>query len=118
MAGTGSMLPPGRYLATTCPGALRCRRRADRAGSTAATAAKPGAHVGRAGARRRRSGYGPVGSLCGGILATRIGVQDQRRPTVRAAFVTELGPPENIQVGELPTPEVSAFDVLVQTRAL
>jgi NADPH:quinone reductase-like Zn-dependent oxidoreductase len=37
---------------------------------------------------------------------------------LRAAFVTELGPPENIQVGELPTPEVSAFDVLVRTRAL
>jgi hypothetical protein len=54
----------------------------------------------------------------GGILATRIGVQDQRPPTLRAAFVTELGPPENIQVGELPTPEVSAFDVLVRTRAL
>ena len=37
---------------------------------------------------------------------------------MRAAFVTELGPPDNIQVGELPTPEVSAFDVLVRTRAL
>ena len=37
---------------------------------------------------------------------------------MRAAFVTELGPPESIQVGQLPTPEVSAFDVLVRTRAL
>jgi NADPH:quinone reductase-like Zn-dependent oxidoreductase len=37
---------------------------------------------------------------------------------MRAAYITELGPPENIRVGELPMPEVGASDVLVQTRAL
>jgi NADPH:quinone reductase-like Zn-dependent oxidoreductase len=36
---------------------------------------------------------------------------------MRAAYVTELGPPENIQIGELPIPEVGPFDVLVQTKA-
>lgn len=37
---------------------------------------------------------------------------------MRAACVTELGPPENIRVGDLPTPTVSAFDVLVEVQAL
>jgi NADPH:quinone reductase-like Zn-dependent oxidoreductase len=37
---------------------------------------------------------------------------------MRAAFITELGPPENIHIGDLPTPPVSARDVLVHTRAL
>lgn len=37
---------------------------------------------------------------------------------MRAAYVTELGPPENIRVGELPMPPVSAFEVLVRTHAL
>jgi NADPH:quinone reductase-like Zn-dependent oxidoreductase len=37
---------------------------------------------------------------------------------MRAAYVTELGPPENIRVGELPTPVVSVHDVLVRTQAL
>ena len=35
-----------------------------------------------------------------------------------AAYVTELGPPENIVVGELPEPTLSALDVLVQTQAV
>lgn len=37
---------------------------------------------------------------------------------MRAAYVTDLGPPENIRVGELPPPNVGASDVLVHTRAL
>jgi NADPH:quinone reductase-like Zn-dependent oxidoreductase len=36
---------------------------------------------------------------------------------MRAAYVTELGPPENIRVGPLPTPEATAAGVLVHTRA-
>lgn len=37
---------------------------------------------------------------------------------MRAAYVTELGPPENIQLGELPEPKLGALDVLVRTQAL
>lgn len=37
---------------------------------------------------------------------------------MRAAFVTELGPSENIQVGELAEPRLGALDVLVRTQAL
>jgi NADPH:quinone reductase-like Zn-dependent oxidoreductase len=36
----------------------------------------------------------------------------------RAAFVTELGPPENIQVGRLDVPAIGATDVLVRTEAV
>ncbi|MBO0687799.1 MAG: alcohol dehydrogenase catalytic domain-containing protein, partial [Candidatus Dormibacteraeota bacterium] len=37
---------------------------------------------------------------------------------MRAAYVTELGPPENIQLGELAEPKLGALDVLVRTQAL
>lgn len=37
---------------------------------------------------------------------------------MRAAYVTELGSPENIQVGELDVPTLGALDVLVRTQAL
>jgi NADPH:quinone reductase-like Zn-dependent oxidoreductase len=37
---------------------------------------------------------------------------------MKAAYVTELGPPEHIRVGDLPTPEVGTSDVLVRTQAL
>lgn len=37
---------------------------------------------------------------------------------MRAAYVTELGPPENIEVGELAEPTLGAFDVLVQPQAM
>lgn len=37
---------------------------------------------------------------------------------MRAAYVTELGPPDNIRVGELPDPEPGSFEVLVRTQAL
>ncbi len=37
---------------------------------------------------------------------------------MRAAYITELGPPENIRVGDLPVPDPGTFDVIVQTRAL
>lgn len=37
---------------------------------------------------------------------------------MRAAYVTELGPPENIQVGELAEPRLGASDVLVRTQAM
>ena len=37
---------------------------------------------------------------------------------MRAAYVTELGSPENIQVGELGEPTLGALDVLVRTQAL
>lgn len=37
---------------------------------------------------------------------------------MKAAYITDLGPPENIRVGELPAPKVSASDVLVHTQAL
>jgi NADPH:quinone reductase-like Zn-dependent oxidoreductase len=37
---------------------------------------------------------------------------------MRAAYVTELGPPEHIRVGDLPTPQAGASDVLVRTQAL
>ena len=35
-----------------------------------------------------------------------------------AAYVTELGPPEHIQVGQLPVPALGPTDVLVRTDAL
>src|SRR5512146_952654 len=38
--------------------------------------------------------------------------------TTRAAYVTELGPPESIRVGELPAPQLSTSEVLVRTQAL
>jgi NADPH:quinone reductase-like Zn-dependent oxidoreductase len=37
---------------------------------------------------------------------------------MRAAYVTELGLSQNIRIGELPRPSVSASDVLVRTQAL
>jgi NADPH:quinone reductase-like Zn-dependent oxidoreductase len=37
---------------------------------------------------------------------------------MRAAYITEPGPPEDIRIGDLPTPQVSASDVLVRTEAL
>jgi NADPH:quinone reductase-like Zn-dependent oxidoreductase len=37
---------------------------------------------------------------------------------MRAAYVTEFGPPGSIRVGDLPTPDVGACDVLVRTGAL
>jgi NADPH:quinone reductase-like Zn-dependent oxidoreductase len=37
---------------------------------------------------------------------------------MRAAYVTELGSPANIQVGELAEPKLGALDVLVRTQAL
>ena len=37
---------------------------------------------------------------------------------MRAAYVTELGAPENIVLGELPEPTLGALDVLVRTEAL
>jgi NADPH:quinone reductase-like Zn-dependent oxidoreductase len=37
---------------------------------------------------------------------------------MRAAYVTELGSAEKIQIGELPRPTVGASDVLVRTQAL
>lgn len=37
---------------------------------------------------------------------------------MRAAYVRKLGPPENIEVGELAEPALGAFDVLVRTQAL
>ncbi|HTW98481.1 MAG TPA: NADPH:quinone reductase [Acidimicrobiales bacterium] len=37
---------------------------------------------------------------------------------MRAAYVTELGSPERITVGELPEPALGALDVLVRTKAL
>lgn len=37
---------------------------------------------------------------------------------MKAAYITELGPPEHIRVGDLPTPEVGASDVLVRAQAL
>jgi NADPH:quinone reductase-like Zn-dependent oxidoreductase len=41
-----------------------------------------------------------------------------RETRMRAAYITALGPPENIRVGDLPTPEAGATDVLVRTHAL
>jgi NADPH:quinone reductase-like Zn-dependent oxidoreductase len=38
--------------------------------------------------------------------------------TTLAAYVTELGPPDNIQVGELTVPSLGPTDVLVRTEAL
>lgn len=35
-----------------------------------------------------------------------------------AAYITELGPPDRIEVGELPVPALGPTDVLVQTEAL
>jgi NADPH:quinone reductase-like Zn-dependent oxidoreductase len=37
---------------------------------------------------------------------------------MRAAYLTELGPPENIHIGKLPVPIVSPSDLLVQSQAL
>jgi NADPH:quinone reductase-like Zn-dependent oxidoreductase len=37
---------------------------------------------------------------------------------MRATYVTELGSPENIQVGQLDEPTLGALDVLVRTQAL
>lgn len=37
---------------------------------------------------------------------------------MKAAYITETGPPENIQYGELPTPEPKAGQVLVRVEAM
>src|SRR5262249_38516744 len=37
---------------------------------------------------------------------------------MKAAYIDEVGPPENIQFGELPTPAVGPSDVLVKTTAV
>ena len=37
---------------------------------------------------------------------------------MRAAYIDAVGPPENIQFGELPTPAVGPSDVLVKTTAV
>jgi NADPH2:quinone reductase len=38
--------------------------------------------------------------------------------TMKAAYLDEVGPPENIQLGQLPTPVVGPSDVLVKTTAV
>ena len=38
--------------------------------------------------------------------------------SMKAAYIDKVGPPENIQLGELPTPAVGPSDVLVKTTAV
>jgi NADPH:quinone reductase-like Zn-dependent oxidoreductase len=37
---------------------------------------------------------------------------------MKAAYIDDVGPPENIHFGELPTPAVGPSDVLVKTTAV
>ncbi len=42
----------------------------------------------------------------------------QRATTVKAAYIERTGPADNIQYGELPTPELEANQVLVKVGAV
>src|SRR3954464_8098068 len=50
-------------------------------------------------------------------MRTLTGPRTNGDPTMKAAYITQPGPPENIIIGDLPTPEPTGSQVLVRVTA-
>src|SRR6516225_721773 len=60
-----------------------------------------------------------MSTVAGHELARSLGLfRSEGIATMKAAYIDRVGPPENIQFGELPAPAVGPSDVLIKTTAV
>jgi NADPH2:quinone reductase len=64
---------------------------------------------------------GPLADFCRGSILAVFAEPTKSKPemfSMKAAYITQTGPAENIQYGELPTPEPTGSQVLVRVKAV